>query len=253
MGVYHNLSFFHRFLLAVGWAFSVAGGIWINQHYHEEPLAAFHSQATDIFKELNDPSLTYAAMLDAPYDTFRTSGIIAKDGQQRYLDSLPRRPYPGLEGGIRWLDIEALSGPNFCKRWSAIETSGHPTLLSHLPVRMVDMTQNVPHRDCAGALEARFDVETLFSHLLKSAIDKGMGVRISTGSSPYGINHDAGQIFAKGRQEEAGDVWKEEAYFMFYTVRLHVVLSAPTQGWPLEWAGVRSLPSQDLCLAESST
>lgn len=250
MVVYHNSSFFHGLLLVAGVVVSVAGGIWISQHFHEEPRATFHSQATDIFKELGDQLLTYERMMDAPYDTFQTSGIITKGSQQGYLDSLPRRPYLGLDDKIQWLKAEDLTGPNPCKRWSDVkkpastmDKSNHPVLLWHLPVpRITKRARNAPRLDCAGALEARFNIETLFAHLLKSATDRDMAVRISAteadkAGSPNSIDHNPGQIFSKGQQGEADDVWKEEADFMFYTYRLHVVLSAPMQSWYQESAG----------------
>jgi len=231
--------------LAGGWTLALVGGAALDQYLRVRPLADFHAQANEIFAGVEKNLVDYQEMMDVAYDTFQTPGIITKEGRQGYLDRLQTKP--GQLGGIQWKAGPFPLDSFLCKKWSNIKRPAPTSLTWHLPLPgTAKPARNRPQAVCAGALEATFDVEKLFAHLFKAAIDQQMGIRIDaygpTSSSledmEHKKEHEEPQIFIKQARAEDSGPWSKDNNFAFYTFRLHVVLSAPKQAWNAEWPGV---------------
>ncbi len=185
----------------------------------------------------------YEWLVSEAYDMFHTSGIIANNGYQRYLHTLPIRHYVGLDS-IQWLKPDAFSAElSFCRKWSNIERDkqGHATsMVWHLLLPgSAKLKRTQGSADCVGALEAHFNTEKLFAHLFKDALAKGIGVRLDAkgpnSSNPDDIFHEEPSLFIRGIEQNDNGPWVKETDFIVFTNRLHAVLSAPALFWNSVW------------------
>jgi signal transduction histidine kinase len=250
----HESSFlFYRLLLLAGWVVAVAGGFMLDQYTRVIPFDRFHKEAGIIFIDAGKNLDAYQEMMDVPYDRFQEPGIIAKAGLQAYLNALPNKPYAGRVGSMRWLQVDP-ADTAFCRKWGDYLPNGSgeiPRFMiwhllvpeaarADLPLRGKQV--NRAQAKCAGALEAEFDMEQLFSHVFKAATDRGMGVRIDA-YGPTRANPDRNSqrrlIFLKAAEGAEGDgAWAQQSEFDFYTFRLRISLSAPLRSWNGAWPGL---------------
>ncbi len=223
--------------MAVGLACSMAGGILLVKHLQAQALDEFHRVAGEIFSSVTVDLTEYDKLVNEAYN-FCNQGMITKGRCKRYLGNLSFSHYVGLDD-IQLLKPDAYPPDSFCKEWINVERD--TSMVWHKPLSG-SVKQGMPKQQaCYGALELRFNVETLFTQLFRLATDQGMGIHLDfyqANRTTSGGNHDKSGIFVKGVEENGNASWVKETDFKFFNNRLHATLSAPANSWKLIWPGL---------------